>query len=122
MKNVVVVIPRNGNKSADLYQQAQDEIGFNPYDHIELDGFKTIYRRKEILKSLKEGWSLIETTDLASILILRVMRLHDEIDNLTIISNEGVDPISTYGRHEGTISECEELLDWALDELIKGKQ
>ncbi len=120
MKNVVVVIPRDGD-SSDLHLEARGEIPLAIYEHIELDKFKTIYRRKGILESLRDGWTFIETTDLVSIMIMRVMRMKDEINSLIIISNEGLDEIDENGRHLGTISECEGLLDWALGELVAGK-
>lgn len=122
MKNVIVIVPRHHKESsADLYEQGRGEIPTVFYEHIELDKFKTIYKRKEVLGSLNNGWTILETTDLASILILRVMRLKKEVDKLVIISNEGRDEINEDGRHLGTTSECERLLDWALGELVAGK-
>lgn len=119
MKKVIVVIPRHHSESsADLYLEARGEIPGEVYEHIELDAFKTVYKRREVLDKLKDGWSLIETTDEVMLYILRVKRMHKEIEELWILSNEGWDEIDDDGRHCGTISEVEYIIDNALNELL----
>lgn len=116
-KNVVLFI-QGKREEKDAWPIVLSQLP-HAYANIELDKFKNSWRRLEVLDTIKEGWTLIQTTDLLAIYKLRVMRRKGQISNLIFINAYGeIDNINDRGRHEGHISTAEELLDDYLAELI----
>lgn len=120
MKSVTVIVPsRDEKKAADIWRSTVNALPLS-YEHIELDKFKTSYRRLDELDHLLTDEVLIETTDVICIYKLRAMRKQGLLDKLTICTEDGVFDISDEGRYpDHTIwYEIENKLDEFLGVLV----
>lgn len=116
MKSVTVIIPsRDEKKAADIWRSTVNAFPLS-YEHIELDKFKTSYRRLDELDHLRKDETLIETTDLLCIYKLRAMRKQGLIDKLTICTEDGVYDISSEGSYPDHVIWFE--VENALDEFL----
>lgn len=116
MKNVIVIVPgRDEKKAAEIWQRTVNAFPQH-YEHIELDKFKTSYRRLDELDHLRNEETLIETTDLLCLYKLRAMRKQGQIDKLTICTEDGVYDISREGSYPDHVIWFE--VENALDEFL----